>query len=339
MKLSDFDYRLPESHIAQFPPQKRGHSRLLCLNRHSGELSDFRYFHLPRLLKPNDTLILNDTRVIKARIITDPPHSRQFLLLEAHSSKYGIHQTQAIFYGSLKVGETFEVSGHSIRVKSIDQGIATLSSQLPFLKLSSRYGQVPLPPYLHRPAVISDTRRYQTVFAHHQGSVAAPTASLNLTNSLLNQIRSKGVSIHFLTLHVGLGTFKPIRTENLTDHQMHSEWYHIPPKTLEAIRLAKLRHTRVVALGTTVTRALEHAAPEILNSNSVNISSQANQFIYPGYQFKIIDALLTNFHAPRSTVLMLTAAFASWPYLQKAYRHALNNHYQFLSYGDSLFIS
>jgi len=339
MKLSDFDYSLPDSSIALFPPKKRGHSKLLCLNKSSGELSDYRYFHLPSLLQPTDTLILNDTRVIKARLITDPPKSRQFLLLEAHAPTYGVHQAQAIFHGSLKVGETFEVSGHSFSVASIDQGIATLTSKLPFLELAELYGHVPLPPYLNRSPIASDTRRYQTVFAHHQGSVAAPTASLNLTKSLLTQIRSKGVSVHFLTLHVGLGTFKPIRTNDLANHHMHQEWYHLPQTTVEAIRLAKSQKTRVVALGTTVTRALEHAAPQILNPNTSNISSQANQFIYPGYQFKIIDALLTNFHAPRSTVLMLTAAFASWPHLQKSYHHALKNNYQFLSYGDSLFIS
>jgi len=200
---------------------------------------------------------------------------------------------------------------------------------------------VPLPPYMHREADANDRERYQTVFAEHNGSVAAPTASLNMTDELLAELKISGVVVAQLTLHVGLGTFMPIRVDDVTKHKMHQEYFEIPGSTIDAIRLAKKEGRRVMAVGTTVTRTLEYAKEQILGfqaSSLETISGEADIFIYPGYEFKIVDGLLTNYHAPQSTVLMMAAAFAGWDNLKNAYGHALKANYKFLSYGDSMLI-
>ena len=199
-------------------------------------------------------------------------------------------------------------------------------------ELAEKYGTVPLPPYLHRDAEESDKQRYQTVWAKEMGSAAAPTASLNMTDDLLDRLRQKGVIIKYLTLHVGLGTFLPIRSDNIEEHKMHSEWFHIPEETLEAINVAKSTNHRVVALGTTVARTLEYYG------KTGETTGEDDIFIYPGFDFAVIDALVTNFHAPKSTVLMLASAFAGWDHLKTAYQHAIDEKYNFLSYGDSMFI-
>jgi S-adenosylmethionine:tRNA ribosyltransferase-isomerase len=205
------------------------------------------------------------------------------------------------------------------------------------MQIASELGHVPLPPYMKRQDSAQDRERYQTEFAKHVGSVAAPTASLNMTKQVLKSLQTKGVKICYLTLHVGLGTFLPIRTEKVEKHAMHSEWFEIPASTLETIRLAKHEGRRVVAVGTTVARSLEFVADKIAKADS-SIQGEADIFIYPGYEFKVVNVLVTNFHAPKSTVLMLTAAFAGWPLLKQAYNHALDNDYRFLSYGDSMLI-
>ncbi|MCW1907763.1 MAG: tRNA preQ1(34) S-adenosylmethionine ribosyltransferase-isomerase QueA, partial [Candidatus Saccharibacteria bacterium] len=210
-------------------------------------------------------------------------------------------------------------------------------SQANLLELAEQTGKVPLPPYMHREATKEDAERYQTVFAHTPGSVAAPTASLNFTDELRQKLEAKGVIVTYLTLHVGLGTFMPIRTDNIEDHEMHSEYFEIPDATVSAINTARKAGHQITAIGTTVARTLEFAAADIIAGKSA-ISGEANIFIYPGYSFKLVNCLLTNFHASKSTVLMLTAAFAGWDNLHAAYRTAIQEKYAFLSYGDSMLI-
>ena len=248
--------------------------------------------------------------------------------------------TRIIYRGKLHENEQLTIGEAQITVQHInDDGTAVIISDTNLDCLADQHGSVPLPPYMKRVATTDDTARYQTVFAEHRGSVAAPTASLNMTAELLQKIRDKGVTIAYLTLHVGLGTFSPIKTDDLASHHMHSEYFCIPAETITAIRNAKQQGRSVVALGTTVTRALEYAHADILDNSSIKISrGEANIFIYPGYDFKVIDKLITNFHAPKSTVLMLTAAFAGWDNLKNAYGSAVENKYSFLSYGDSMLI-
>ena len=238
-----------------------------------------------------------------------------------------------MYRGKLHEGDKLTVGDAFITVKNlIGGGIAEVESQVPLSALAEKYGTVPLPPYLHRDAAPEDIERYQTVWASHMGSAAAPTASLNMTDDLLKRLAARGVIIRYLTLHVGLGTFLPMRTDRVEDHHMHSEWFHIPDDTIAAIQSAKASGHRVVAVGTTVTRTLEYYAATGRPEGEDDI------FIYPGFKFQIVDALLTNFHAPKSTVLMLAAAFAGWEHLHRAYDYAVQHDYNFLSYGDSMFI-
>ncbi|MBR2836907.1 tRNA preQ1(34) S-adenosylmethionine ribosyltransferase-isomerase QueA [Candidatus Saccharibacteria bacterium] len=361
MLVTDFDYSLPRAQIAKHPPKQRGTTRLLVLNRHTGALTDSHYANLDEYLNPGDVIILNDTKVMQARIFCVLPngHPRELVVLENHNST---GPTRVMYRGKLHKGDVLSIltpgvknptnlnfhkvnmackyhqkillrSSEKITVKQVlPGGIAEVESNTDINELTERFGNVPLPPYLRRDADADDRVRYQTLWAKNMGSAAAPTASLNMTDELLDRLKQKGVIVKYLTLHVGLGTFLPIRTDNIEDHKMHSEWYNIPDDTLEAIRSAKSGGHRVVALGTTVARTLEYYA------KTGEPTGEDNIFIYPGYEFQIVDALVTNFHAPKSTVLMLAAAFAGWDHLKPAYHHALNEKYDFLSYGDSMFI-
>ena len=325
MLVSDFTYDLPEERIAKFPPKVRGSTRLLVLNKNTGEIKDSYYKDLADYLNPGDVLILNDTRVMQSRIFCTLPdgRKRELVVLEKH----GDEPQRVMYRGKLHDGDVLN-PGNIIVSKILGNGIAEVESDIPLADLAEKYGTVPLPPYLHRDATEDDKKRYQTVWAREMGSAAAPTASLNMTEDLLKKLQEKGVIIKYLTLHVGLGTFLPIRTDNIEDHKMHSEWYSIPEDTLEAIKGAK----RVVALGTTVARTLEYYA------KTGKTEGEDDIFIYPGFEFKLVDALITNFHAPKSTVLMLASAFAGWDHLKNAYNHAIEEKYNFLSYGDSMFI-
>jgi len=331
MLVSDFNYNLPEERIAKFPPEKRGETRLLVLNRKTGDLKDDHYKNLADLLNPGDVLILNDTRVMCSRLFAklEDGRARELVVLEKHNEEL----EKVMYRGKLHAGDTLTVGDIGIKVENIlGNGVATVKSVIPLHELAEKYGTVPLPPYLHRDATESDKIRYQTVWAKHMGSAAAPTASLNMTEELLEKLRERGVIIKYLTLHVGLGTFLPIRTDDVEGHKMHSEWFNIPTETLDAIKAAKSNGARVVAVGTTVARTLEFYA------KTGKTSGEDDIFIYPGFDFQLIDALLTNFHAPKSTVLMLAAAFAGWDNLHRAYDHAVAEKYNFLSYGDSMFI-
>lgn len=364
MLVSDFNYDLPEERIAKFPPKERGTTRLLVLNRQTGAMKDSYYKNLDQFLNPGDVLILNDTRVMQSRLFCALPdgRKRELVVLEKH----GDEPQRVMYRGKLHEGDKLVLlngmpSVHVVRI--LGNGIAEVNSETPLAELAEKYGTVPLPPYLHRDATEADKKRYQTVWAKHMGSAAAPTASLNMTDDLLERLRKKGIIIKYLTLHVGLGTFLPIRSDKVEDHEMHSEWYHIPEDTLREIEKVKSAdaggqdlsfegpktrpsgperpekdrfgqdpHPRIIALGTTVARTLEYYA------RTGKTEGEDDIFIYPGFEFKLVDALITNYHAPKSTVLMLASAFAGWDHLKNAYEHAIAEKYNFLSYGDSMLI-
>ncbi len=312
------------------------------LDRVTGAIAHRQYFNIIDYIKQGDVIVLNNTKVIKARLLATSTEGteREFLLLERHAHEVDVHRWKVLYKGKIKQGQQYSINGTTIRIDSVEAGgIAHVSSEDDLLALSERAGHIPLPPYLHRQDTPEDAVRYQTEFAKEAGSVAAPTASLNFTQELIDQIKAKGAQVVYLTLHVGLGTFLPIRVDTIENHKMHSEYFEIPANTIAAIQSAKATGNRIVAVGTTVTRTLEYCAPQILAQVPSNMSGEADIFIYPGYQFKVVDALLTNFHAPKTTVLMLAAAFADWDNLKRAYDEALANGYHFLSYGDSMFIS
>lgn len=363
MKLEDYTYNLPEDLIAAHPPQVRGASRLLALNRHTGEIRDSFYRNVAEFFKKGDLLILNDTRVIKARLFVEKESGaeRELVVLERHAGDNDWHTHKVMYRGKIKAGDVLMVknSSEKIRVREVlGDGLAIVESDTDLRDLCEQHGTVPLPPYMRRDATALDIERYQTVFADEKGSVAAPTASLNMTEEILASLKEKGVSICYLTLHVGLGTFMPIRVDDLEKHKMHQEYFKIPLETVEQIRETKANGGRVFALGTTVARTLEYAHNAIFeksldgnsgDNSSIKISKisknengdlrgEADIFIYPGYDFKTIDGLMTNFHAPKSTVLMLASAFAGWENLSTAYAHATEKKYRFLSYGDSMII-
>lgn len=340
MKVSDYTYELPEELIAHHPPKIRGSTRLLVLDKTTGKLEHRKYSDLADYLSPGDVVVLNNTKVIKARLTAknSKGQNRELLLLEDHHNTE-FTKRKAIYRGKISDGEKLDVNGVSIVVeKVLDGGIAEISSSHNILDLAEHEGSVPLPPYMHRNATKSDIERYQTVFAKKSGSVAAPTASLNFTKDLEQRLTNKGVVIAYLTLHVGLGTFLPIRTDDIEGHTMHSEYFEVPKETIEIIKNAKLNSNKIVAVGTTVTRTLEFCAHHIHSDIDEAISGEANIFIYPGYKFKLVDIMLTNFHAPKSTVLMMAAAFAGWKNLEHAYHEAIKEKYAFLSYGDSMLI-
>lgn len=373
MELKDYTYELPEDRIAAHPPKIRGTSKLLALNRKNGEITDSFYKNIADFFEKGDLLILNDTKVIKARLFATKENGaeRELVILERHSFDSDWHKHKVMYRGKLKAGNKLFVKNSSPEEKNQNQnskaeivveeilgdGIAIVSSKADLRELCENFGTVPLPPYMRRDATPLDIERYQTVFAEEKGSVAAPTASLNMTEEILDSLRKKGVEIKYLTLHVGLGTFMPIRVEKIEEHKMHQEYFEIPAETAEEIRKTHQNGGRVFALGTTVARTLEYAHNAIfeksLNGNSGNredlskvsknqngdLSGEADIFIFPGYEFKTIQGLITNFHAPKSTVLMLASAFAGWENLKNAYNHAIQNgEYKFLSYGDSMII-
>ncbi|MBR2766896.1 tRNA preQ1(34) S-adenosylmethionine ribosyltransferase-isomerase QueA [Candidatus Saccharibacteria bacterium] len=328
MLVSDYNYDLPEERIAKFPPKERGSTRLLVLNRNNGEIVDSYYRDLDQFLNPGDVLIINDTKVMQSRLFCklSDGRKRELVVLEKH----GDEPQRVMYRGKLHDGDELTIDNNTIKiVKILGNGIAEVESEMPLAELAEKYGTVPLPPYLHRDATEDDKKRYQTVWAKNMGSAAAPTASLNMTDELLERLRQKGVIVRYLTLHVGLGTFLPIRSDNVEEHKMHSEWFNIPEDTLDAI---KSHEGRIVALGTTVARTLEYYG------KTGKTSGEDDIFIYPGFEFKVVDALITNYHAPKSTVLMLASAFAGWDNLKNAYEHAIDEKYNFLSYGDSMLI-
>jgi len=343
MLIKDFDYHLPPELIAQEPPSSRDSARLMTLDRLSGSIGEMSFAEAPSLFREGDLLVLNDTRVIPARLLgTKESGGRVELFLVRKQLRSGevwhclIRSSKPARPGTL-IHLAGDVTASVEERADEDTWSVSFSPEEGFADWLERHGSMPLPPYIKRAAVEDDRERYQTVFARENGAVAAPTAGLHFTEGLLQEIARRGVEIATLTLHVGLGTFLPIRVEDPLQHRMHREYFRIPEKTADAINRRKKSGGRVVAAGTTTTRALEHAAGRdgLLRASE----GEADIFIYPGYAFKIVDALFTNFHLPKSTLLMLVSAFAGKDLLFSAYAEAVRREFRFYSYGDAMFIN
>ncbi len=338
MKKSDFNYRLPDALIAQKPLAERDSSRLLCMDRETGVITDKCFTDFINLINERDLLVFNDTKVIPARLYGKKQSGGKIeILIErilddhhaiAHVKASKSPKPRAII--ELDEGYQCEVLGREedlYRLAFIDSNVLALLDQI---------GHIPLPPYITRTDDASDLTRYQTVFAKQSGAVAAPTAGLHFDLAMMDKIKALNVSTAFVTLHVGSGTFQPVRVENLAEHLMHKEYYAVTQATVDAVNAAKARGGRVIAIGTTAVRALESASK---SGQLVAGFGDTDLYITPGYSFKSVDALLTNFHLPESTLLMLVSAFAGYQPIMNAYRHAIEQSYRFFSYGDAMLLS
>lgn len=370
MRRADFAYDLPEELIAQTPLAERSASRLLTLDGSTGALADRSIRDFPDLLRDGDLLVFNDTRVVAARLVGfKPSGGRVEIFLErAVGEREALVQLRA----SKAIREELEIAtvGGSVRVVAKDGDLWKVALPAPTLEFFEKWGEVPLPPYIHRTPDAADRQRYQSIFARHAGAVAAPTASLHFDAELMGKIEARGVKRAFVTLHVGAGTFQPVRTDDLESHVMHAEWVSIGAQTCEAIERTRAAGGRVVSIGTTVARALESAALAALARREENapsalrleeprmesgaalrgatgdsstplqpFSGDTQLFISPGFKFRVVDALLTNFHLPESTLLMLVSAFAGRDKVLAAYQHAVRGKYRFFSYGDAMFVT
>ncbi len=338
MLVKDFDYKLPKEFIAQHPIEPRDHSKLLVMDKNKGTIEHRKFYDLPEYLRPGDTLVFNDTRVIPARLygIKDTgAHVEVFLLTRRNTFDWEVlvRPGKKLQVGA-KINFGKKLSCEVMAHTDFGGRIVRFSYDGIFEEILDRLGDVPLPPYITEP--LADKERYQTVYAKERGSAAAPTAGLHFTDDLLKKIRDMGCLEVFVTLHVGLGTFRPVSVENIEDHKMHREFYTVPPSTAEAINKAKADGRRIVAIGTTAVRTIETAgAGGIVKSGS----GWTDIFIYPGYKYHFIDALVTNFHLPQSTLLMLVSAMSSREMILKAYEKAVNEKYRFFSFGDAMFIT
>jgi S-adenosylmethionine:tRNA ribosyltransferase-isomerase len=348
---TDFTYDLPPELIAQAPLPERSAGRMLVLDRDTGALADRRVRDLPAFLAPGDLLVLNDTRVVAARVFgTKPSGGRVELLLER---PVGEREALVQLRASKPTRDGLEIStpGGAVQVLSREDDLWRVRLPAPVLDFFERWGQMPLPPYIQRPASELDQQRYQTIFARERGAVAAPTASLHFDDPLLAELVARKVSLAFVTLHVGAGTFQPVRVDDLESHVMHSERASVSAATCEAVARARSAGRRVIAAGTTVVRALESAAlggesygkpsaaAEAVAVRLAPWSGETRLFIKPGFRFRVVDALLTNFHLPESTLLMLVCAFAGRDPVLRAYRHAVAERYRFFSYGDAMLVT
>lgn len=342
MNINDFDYNLPKELIAQTPLKERSSSRLLILNKNNGSIKHEHFFNIINYLNKGDVLVLNDTKVIPARLIGNKMDTNaviEILLLKElgddcweclarPGKRLKIGTIVSFGDGLLKAKITEKLDEGIVHVKLIYDGI--------LMEILDKLGTMPLPPYIHEK--LEDQSRYQTVYAKYDGSAAAPTAGLHFTKELLKEIENKGVIITYVTLHVGLGTFRPVEVENILEHKMHSEFYIITKETADILNKAKEENRRIIAVGTTSTRTLETVASEN-NGTFKQCSGNTNIFIYPGYKFKAIDALITNFHLPKSTLVMLVSALAGRENILNAYNEAIKEKYRFFSFGDSMFIT
>lgn len=345
MKLSEFDYQLPEELIAQFPAQKRDFSKLLVLDKEQGKYSHKHFYDIVDYLDQNDVLVLNNTRVIPARIFAQRQTGANieiFLLKEIKKNHWEVLLRPA---KRVKIGDILTVS-EDLSIEAIEKyedgkALVKLIYNGNFFEILDKVGKIPLPPYIERKMSDEeleklDYERYQTVYAKNKGSVAAPTAGLHFTEEIIEKLKNKGVQVCYVTLNVGLGTFKPVNAENIEDHKMDNEIFEVPEETAKIIREAQKTRKRIVAVGTTTTRTLETTFQKYGEIKAVKDSSE--MFIYPGYEFKVIDALITNFHLPKSTLIMLVSALAGKENIFNAYKEAIENKYRFYSYGDCMFI-
>lgn len=338
MKKSDFNYHLPEHLIAQKPLPERSASRLLCLNKESGELHDRMFSDFAELVSPDDLLVFNNTKVIPARLFGQKQTGGKVEILiervlDEHHAVAHMRASKAA-----KAGTLIELDhGFNCMVTGRDGDLFCLNFEgQTIAEVLSRVGHMPLPPYITRADDEEDLSRYQTVFARESGAVAAPTAGLHFDQAMMDKLEQQGVNKTFVTLHVGSGTFQPVRVENLEEHIMHKEFYSVSEETVAAVDQTRKRGGRVIAIGTTAVRALESAS----RAGELQAGfGDTDLFITPGYCFKSVDAMLTNFHLPESTLLMLIAAFAGYERVMYAYRHAIEKQYRFFSYGDAMFLS
>lgn len=338
MRLDDFDYELPRELIAQTPARERRASRLLHLDGNSGAFSDRQFREITTLLQPGDVMVLNNTRVIKARLTGRKKTGGQIevLIERVLSSDRALAQIRASHPpregSTVLLGDSVEALVAARRAGFFELRFMNCSDVFALLE---RHGSVPLPPYIEHTPHAVDEARYQTVYAREPGAVAAPTAGLHFDEALLSQLSESGVAIVYLTLHVGAGTFQPVRTEDVEEHEMHAEWYQVPQAVLDAVSNARNTGGRVLAVGTTALRALETAAA---GGELQAGFGETRLFIFPGYRFRVVDRLLTNFHLPRSTLLMLVSAFGGMDNIRRAYHHAISARYRFFSYGDAMLI-
>lgn len=355
LRVEDFDFDLPEELIAQRPPAERGQSRMLVMDRATGEFSDGMFAELPSLLRAGDVLVLNDSRVIPARLYArrtlvrerERPTGRIEVMLTAPA---GPNCWRALVRPGRKVanGERLVFPGPNgetlLEAEVLERGesgerLLEFKPAGDFLEALEKIGHMPLPPYIHRDDADEDRERYQTVYARERGSVAAPTAGLHFTPEMLEAVAARGVEIARVTLHVGLGTFAPLRVERVDDVRLHTERYTLSGETAHALNCARRDGRRVVAVGTTVVRTLESIAREADGREFTAQSGETEIFISPGFEFKVVSALLTNFHLPQSSLLMLVSAFAGREGVLAAYRHAVESRYRFFSYGDCMFVA
>ena len=341
MKLSEFNFDLPEELIAQTPLEKRDSSKLLVIDRKTHDMVDTHFDHILDELNPGDALVMNNTRVLPARLYGEKPdthgHVELLLLKNTQGDQWEVLAKPAkrlrvgakVSFGDGRLTATVkEELDHGGRIVEFDyDGI--------FLEVLESLGEMPLPPYIHEK--LDDPERYQTVYAKENGSAAAPTAGLHFTQDLLEKIEAKGVKLVYLTLHVGLGTFRPVSVDNIDEHEMHSEFYTLSEEAAQTLRDVKAAGGRVVAVGTTSIRTLETIGSKF-NGEIKADSGWTNIFIKPGYDFKVVDAFSTNFHLPKSTLVMLVSAFAGREFVLEAYQHAIDQHYRFFSFGDAMFV-
>jgi S-adenosylmethionine:tRNA ribosyltransferase-isomerase len=355
LRVADFDFELPPELIAQQPPEKRGQSRMLVMNTATGDLRDSQFAKFPSLLRRGDLLVLNDSRVIPARL-----YARRTLLRDREklTGRIEVMLTEPagknLWHALVRPGRKIAIGEHLVFPAS--SGAIVLEAEVrergqfgdrllefapvdDFFAILDQIGHMPLPPYIHRDDIAADRERYQTVFSRERGSVAAPTAGLHFTPQMLDTISAAGVDVARVTLHVGLGTFAPLRVDNVDEVQLHQERYTIPAATADAVNRARSEDRRIVAVGTTVVRTLEAAAQRTGSGPLDAHSGETSIFISPGFQFCVVNALLTNFHLPQSSLLMLVSAFAGRERVLAAYSHAVRARYRFFSYGDCMFLA
>lgn len=338
MQLSDFHFDLPEELIARYPMTRRSESRLLCLDAASHNLDHKKFYDIIQLVEPGDLLVFNNTRVIPARLVGHKETGGQVELLAER-----VLDDKRIL-GQLRVSKSPQIGGKIIFANGVELEVTgredkffelKYSGERTILDVIEEIGQIPLPPYMRRSAEESDKERYQTIYAKHKGSVAAPTAGLHFDEELMQALKDKGVETGYLTLHIGAGTFAPVRVENIKEHKMHAEYLTIDETLCEQIRATKARGNRVITVGTTSMRALETASQ---TGETKPFSGDTSIFIYPGYEFKCADVLITNMHLPGSTLMMLVSAFSGYERVMHAYHQAVENKYRFYSYGDAMWM-
>ena len=340
MKVEEFDYNLPEELIAQTPLEQRDSSKLLVLDKKTGEVEHKHFYDILNYLEKGDTLVLNDTKVLPARLIGEKKETKAVIeILLLKNIKDDDWECLVKPARRIKVGTIVSFGNGKLKAKCIkeeDEGIRhfTLIYNGILLEILEELGTMPLPPYIHEK--LNDQSRYQTVYAKEVGSAAAPTAGLHFTNELLEEIKAKGINIAYVTLHVGLGTFRPVSVETIEEHEMHSEYYQMTKEVAELLTKTKNENHKIIAVGTTSTRTLETIMTKYGEFKECN--GWTNIFIYPGYKFKAIDNLITNFHLPKSTLVMLVSALAGKENILNAYNEAIKNKYRFFSFGDAMLI-